>query len=470
MSIRAGISQKQTAGMSPDHIVGKAVLKMGLQELQEYVQQALTENPALSLAEDTVCLICGSALIAGTCITCGASVCDETEFSKNQDDEWSEGQWTVVELPEDDYEPFAAVATPSSLVDHLKQQIRAHFAENDIAIAEFVVDSLDEDGYLREPLFDMAAKFGLSVPQFREVLDQVQELDPPGIAATCLQECLLIQLRHLGDNSIPKSRAEMIIQKCWDDVSRMKLDHVAKELDLTREDVLSVLAYIRDKLNPHPACMFTDPWQRMAPRRDPKIAPDVVIRNTEAGFVVDIIDPISSRITLDEMYASLYAEMSRKRKGFSETDGACLREQVQSARALIEALEFRHTSLRIIADELFRCQAEFFSKGSAYLKPLTRKELAAKVGLHESTVCRATDGKTIQLQTGEVITFDTLFDAALPVKEMVRKLSFERIDGKPLSDGQIAERLQSEGIQIARRTVAKYRDEMRVLPVDYRNL
>lgn len=470
MSIGFGVSQKQTTGMVPEHILGKSVLKMGLQELQEFVQTELNDNPALSLQEELSCPVCGTMLIDGQCSTCGSRLVDEIEYPDESDtDDWTEDNWTEPE-PNDDfvYEPFAHVAAPSSLEAHLKEQIHAQFREDDIPVAEFIVECLDEDGYLREPLFDIASRFEMSVPQLEAVLEQLQMLDPPGVAARSLQECLLIQIRYLPADDEHHEIACRIITDCWESMSKMKLDEISRSLEISRDSVVAALHYIRKKLNPYPASMFRDPWQTMAPRREAKLAPDVIIRDSEAGLVAEVVDPISSRITVDEIYASLHAEMSRKKNGFSDKDRERVRESVQNAKSLIDALEFRKTALRTIASELLKCQLEFITKGPAYLKPMTRKQLAQQVGLHESTICRATDNKTIQLPSGEVIPFDMLFDAALPIKELVRKLAQERINGRPLSDGQIAERLQAQGVQIARRTVAKYRDELRVLPAEYR--
>ncbi|MEN6521584.1 MAG: RNA polymerase factor sigma-54 [Armatimonadota bacterium] len=469
MAIGAGFSQKQSGVMAPEHFMGKAVLKMSLQELQEFVQSEISENPALALQEERSCPVCGAVLLGDICGTCGAKVVSEDDISTDQKDDWSEDPWTASGASDDSYyEPFAQVANPSSLEDHLKEQVHTHLSSEDIPIAEFIIDCLDEDGYLREPLFDIASRFHLSVPQLEQVLDQVQKLDPPGIAARSLQECLLIQLTQLEDHSENSLNAAKIVSDCWESISRMKLDDVARQLEISRESVISALRFVREALNPHPANVFRDPWQNMTPRREAKLAPDVVIRDSETGLAAEVLDPVSNRVSVDELYKSLYTEMSQKKNGFSDSDRERVKESVQNAKFLIDALEFRKTTLGTVAEELLKCQIEFFKHGPAHLKPLTRKQLAQQIGLHESTVCRATDSKSIQLPTGEVIPFDLVFDSALPIKELVRKLSQEKLNGRPLSDGQIAERLTSQGIKIARRTVAKYRDELRVLPADYR--
>lgn len=465
MAIGTGISQNQTTGLIPEHIVGKAVLKMSLLELREYVQMELAENPALTLNEDNCCPVCSSLLVDGICETCGASVVEGQSTEEQEDfDDWDEDIWMVEDHTDDvSPEPFTYVASAKRLTDHLREQIRTHLRPEDVVVADFIVDSLDEDGYLREPLYDMASRSKLSVPELEAVLLKVQNLDPPGIAARDLRECLLIQLRQLDHACPERANVELMLSEHWDLVTRMRLDEVAKRMRTDRETVERALRFVRKSLNPYPANAFYDPWQKLAPLKQARQAPDVVVRETEAGLLAEVVDPIQNRIAMDQIYVNIFNEMSKKH-GHSDGDQESIRDSVRKARSLLEALEFRRTAVRTVAEEILRCQADFFLKGPAWLKPITRKQIARQVGLHESTVCRATDGKFIQLPSGEVISFDVLFDAALPVKELVKQLAVHK-----LSDGEISKKLADMGIKVARRTVAKYRDQVRVLPVDMRH-
>lgn len=466
MAIGTGITQNQTTGLIPEHIVGKAVLKMSLLELREYVQTELAENPALSLDEDNCCPVCSSLLVDGVCETCGASVVeDDTTEQQEDSDDWDEDVWMLEGRADDTLtEPFTYVASAKRLTDHLSEQIRTHLRPEDVDVADFIVDYLDEDGYLREPLYDMACRLRLSVPELEAVLLQVQNLDPPGIAARDLKECLLIQLRQLDDDCSERGNAELMLSEHWELVTRMRLDEVAKRMGTDRETVESALRFVRKSLNPYPASAFRDPWQKLTPLRLARQAPDVVIRETEGGLVAEVVDPIQNRIAMDQIYVNIYNEMLKKKGRPSDANQESIKESFQKARSLLEALEFRRTAVRVVSEELLRCQADFFLQGPAWLKPITRKQIARQVGLHESTVCRATDGKYIQLPSGEVISFDVLFDAALPVKELVKQLAVQR-----LTDGEISKKLADMGIKVARRTVAKYRDQVRVLPVDMRH-
>lgn len=462
MAAGIALTQKQNAGMVPEHLLGKSVLKMSAVELQEFVRAQLAENPALALQEEHPCPACGWELTGDLCPMCGYRAVTDSEASDA--DDWYEDDWKLPGQVEDEaMDAFAFVAAPKSLVDHLKEQIRCEFAESMADAAGSIVDALDDDGYLREPLIEVANRLGMSVPELETVLERVQSLDPPGVAARSLQECLLIQLRRLEPDGADRDLAETIICDHWDGVERMKLDRIAQKLAVTREDVEEALLFVREMLNPHPADMFRDPWERLAPRQVSRTAPDIAVRMTETGLAAEAIDPVGGRVSIDEAYADLYGEISRKRSAYSEADRSHVRDSVRDARCLIEALEFRGSTLVRIAQELVRCQAEYFTEGASALKPLTKKDLARRIGVHESTVCRATQDKTVRLPSGEVVSIEVFFDSALPVKELVRQLATQR-----MSDGEIAEKLSEAGISIARRTVAKYRDQLRVLPVEYR--
>lgn len=456
------MTQRQTTGIVPEHFLGKAVLKMHTLDLQEFVESQLAENPALTLKDVATCSACGGDLTGGRCLQCGSRPAEDYDghILKYREDEYPSPD---SDFPEDLPEPFFAVASPQTLTDYLKEQIRIHLPENLHSVANFIADSLDEDGYLREPLIDIADYLGLSVPQVESVLRLVQTLDPPGIAARDLRECLLIQLNQLDTEDPDASLARVIISEYWELITRMRLDKLAADLHVSKDEISRSLDFMRRHLNPYPASMFRDPWSRLVPSGSPRTVPDIIVRHSEEGLVAEIADSISHRIAIDDIYDSLLSEMSQKRQAASDSDWIHIRESVSKARLLIEALEFRKSTLRKIADELLRCQAEFFTKGPSALKPMTKKELALRLGLHESTICRATQDKSVRLPSGEVIPLETLFDAALPVKELIRNFCAER-----LNDGEIVQRLRELGINIARRTVAKYRSQIGIPRVDYR--
>lgn len=466
MLLSAGTVQKQqqTVTMSPEHIMGKSMLKMCLQELQQFIDAQFSENPALVLEEEPVCPLCGSPLNGNACHSCGSRKIESFD-DYSHDDEWLPKSPSHQASDDDYYEVFAGVASPESLIDHLKMQIRASMNDDDTRVAEYIVECLDDDGYLHEPLIDIANLFNLSVPQAEVILYSIQRMDPYAMGSRDLRECLLIQLSCMVSASREKEIAELILYNHWDDFCRMKLDRIAKFLHIDKDYVMRAARFIREKLTPYPSSAFRDPWEKFVPRQVSSIRPDIIINIIDDELTAALVDPVSGRISVDSMYSDLFTEMSQKKNSYKESDKTHIRDSVLRARSVIDALEFRKSTLRKIADELLIIQKEFFVKGTSALMPITKKELAERIGVHESTVCRATQDKSIQLPSGEVIPFDTIFDSALPIKELVRQLSNEQ-----LSDNDIAQRLSESGIQIARRTVAKYRSQLGVLTRDYRSV
>lgn len=455
--------QQQTSTMVPEHILGKSVLKMSLEESERYIEAQFAENPALSIELAAQCPACGAILRGDLCPSCGSSRVSSKSDDYTADDDWYERSVTSSAGMDDDYfEPFARVASPKSMEDFLKEQIRLSTDDIDIDIAYGIVEAIEEDGYLREPLIEIASRLRVSVPQIEIVLAQVQLLDPPGIAARDLRECLLLQLSRL-DPSPTREMVEKIVRDKWELLSKMKVDKIASELKSSPAATREALNFLSENTSPHPASMFRDEWESFSPRKASRVRPDVSVFIMDKGLAAEIASPTSGKVSVESTYADLYREMSQKNKPYSERDKVHVKECVSKAQVLIDALEFRKSTLRRIIDELLRVQAQFFIEGPMALKPMTKKDLAELVGLHESTICRATQDKMLMLPNGEVIPFDTLFDSALPVKELVKGLAAER-----LSDSEIARRLCESGVQIARRTVAKYRDQLGVLPVEFR--
>ncbi|MDI6826909.1 MAG: hypothetical protein QME62_00330 [Armatimonadota bacterium] len=465
MRINTETSQRQVVGIAPEYIMGKSVLMMNSLELQEFIQAQAIENPALIVEEIAQCPACGTNLADAGCPACGSQQLKPNDVPI-ESEEWHEDGWSVVRHSSEDdsaFEPLSLVASPQSLCDYIKEQVRTNLPPELHEIADSIADFLDEDGYFREPLIEMASRLGISVPELEFVLGRIQELDPPGIAARSLQECLLIQIRRIVSDNPGYHLAHVILMDYWKDVERMRLDRIAKKMGVSRKEVEEALRFIRDNLNPRPASIFRDPWERFAPCNVCRKSPDVEVHLRDDCLIAEIVDPVASRVTIDQFYADLYAEMCQKRNGYSEADRAHVRESVLKAQALIDALEFRKATLRKIVNVILEAQAEFFTQGPSKLKPMTRKELAAQIGVHESTVCRAIKDKTIRLPSGEVMPMETLFDSALPIKELVGSLASQR-----LSDSEISARLRELGIDIARRTVAKYRNQLRVPRLEYR--
>ncbi len=454
------MSARQVVRAIPEQILASKILKMGLPELQSFVEAQVLENPALVVEESSRCPLCGAPLSGqGSCQICGSSL-DSTPPSHSDDDIYElEG---VSYSDDDDYDRFGSVAAETDLQSYLHRQAAGVFEGHALVIADYIIDSLDDRGYFTEPLLETARLFGISAPQLREILDEMQGFDPPGIAAVDVRECLLVQLRQMRGIPDFGKLAEKIITHCWDELSKLKWRSIATRLDVSVDEVKAAVKFISTRLTPYPSSLYRAPWQEFAPTHVPKIVPDVVIRETESGLGVEVVDFRLGALKIDDIYNAVYNQVKESGHPFTEEEKMHIREQVGKARCVLEAIELRKANLARLALLLCDEQRDFVTKGRQHLKATTQKQVATALGVHESTVSRAVSEKHVQLPSGEVIPLELFFDSALPIKEKILQIVSAAPPASPLTDGEIAARLAEQGIAIARRTVAKYRQQLQV--------
>jgi RNA polymerase sigma-54 factor len=461
------LAQKQQLNAIPVQIQANAILAMNALELQQFIETEAAENPALALQERERCPVCGFATTENVCPICGTSVVARREADGDNLDEHDLLSCVFAVVDNDHtYDPFNSVASHTSLADYLKQQARMVLGARRLRIAEFLIDSLDEDGYFREPLFDVAEEFAVAVPDVEAVLEVVQSFDPPGVAARDLRECLLIQLRSMHKRDELSDLAERIITDYWEDLSRARVKSLAAKLSVGPSTIAEVSEFIRERLNPRPASAYRPPYEELTPRRAAVIVPDVVVRSCHDTYVAEVVGNYSSMVTLDKTYEAIY-ELSREDGSrLTEEEWKHVKEHVERVKGILEAISLRKKTIARVANYLVDYQQEFLAGGASYLKPLRQKDVAKALEIHESTVCRALANKYCRLPSGEVVSFEVFFDSALPVREMIGQIIARSID--PLSDSQIARALAAQGVSIARRTVAKYRQQLNVLPYNLR--
>lgn len=462
------MAQRQLPRAIPVQIQANAILNMGILELQQFIDAESMENPALAVDESARCPVCGFLAGPSACPVCGASeiLPKSTEIDYRLDErDYLEHAFAVV-AREDVLDPFSTVATPVELRDHLRQQARMCLAGRALRIAEFLIDSLDDDGYLRESLYETAEQFAAAVPEIEGVLTVIQSFDPPGVAARDLRESLLLQLRHMC-NSAPIARyAERIIAEHWDDFSRMKLKAISKATELPESVLREACEFVSDNLNPRPASAYCRPFEGLSPRDTAALVPDVMIENKNGSLKVSVVDWHSTPVQIDEVYDRVYRSHKSGDCCLAEDESRHVKEHVERVKTIIEAIGLRKKTLARVAMSLVEHQKAFILHGPSHLKPLKQKEIAKELGVHESTICRALANKHCRLPSGEVVSFEVFFDCAMPIREMISRLIATSTE--PLSDSEIAKRLAEQGVTIARRTVAKYRDQLRLLPYQLR--
>jgi len=361
-------------------------------------------------------------------------------------------------------------ATRTTLAESLLEQL--HFlnlpAEH-MKIAEFLVGSIDERGWLVTPVEEIAQALDRPLIEIENVLRLVQALEPAGVGARDLRECLLIQLDARGERD---SLAWQMIHDHFDHLVNRRFPEIARLLKVSVQDVQEAADGIAS-LHPRPGTLVSS--------EDPKyVVPDLLVERVDEEYVVMLNDRNVPRLRISSAYGDVIAANKRK-PGATDAEKQT-REYIQgklaSAKWLIQTIEQRRRTMIKVMNCIVREQREFFDKGIAFLRPLTLAAVARQIDMHESTVSRVCSGKYVQTPRG-VFELKFFFSSGLATddgedvsartaKNIIKGLIDEEDKIDPLSDQRIAELLHEKGLQIARRTVAKYREQMQILPARLR--
>jgi RNA polymerase sigma-54 factor len=336
----------------------------------------------------------------------------------------------------------------------------------DMPIAEYLVGNLDDNGWLRCSIQETADMFDVSSERVEIVLRHLQSLDPIGIGARDLRECLLIQMDYLEDQGITHPQAREIIKKHLTQLGEHKFGRIASEMGISAEEVADVWSFIKSHLNPFPAQGYGVPEPGPSEPIRTYVMPDVIISKDERGFEVDVVESKRFIMRLSPIYSQLAQELDRGDGRLSDDERRHIQQYVSRAKLFIANINQRRQTIQRITTMIVEEQTAFLSNGIRHLQPLTRAQVAGRLGMHESTVSRATAAKYVMLPDGHVIPFSDFFTASLSVKDVIKELIAS--EEAPLTDQEIAERLDERGIHVARRTVAKYREQLGILPSSLR--
>ncbi len=381
----------------------------------------------------------------------------EDYFDERGSDGRDLGYFSPGNVEQPTFEQF--VSKEADLSDHLLWQLRLSEAEDEIkAIAEIIVGNIDDYGYLRATDEEIAETAQASLEKVRSAIDLVQGFDPPGIAARNLQECLLLQLRPLN---LKGSLVEQLVINNMTDIEKKRYQQIAKQYQVSLDEVLAAVRII-EGLEPKPARNFSSP----APTY---IVPDVTVIRTDDGYQIILNDEGLPRLRLNAYYKRLF----RSKNSLSKEEKQFIEEKLRSAVWLLKSLDQRNRTIYRVTESILDFQRDFFDSGTAYLKPLNLRDVALSLGMHESTISRVTSNKYLSCSHG-LFSFRFFFSSALQsasgtvsstsVKDLIKKIILEENVNKPLSDQKIVKLLETKNITIARRTVAKYRDELKIPP------
>ncbi|HET8521623.1 MAG TPA: hypothetical protein VFL82_00225, partial [Thermomicrobiales bacterium] len=393
----------------------------------------------------------------------------------------------------DDFDPLAMVASDENVRTVILRDARTVLEPAFHSVAEVIVDAIDERGFLGSTVEEIATLLDCARETVEMVLEVVQDVAPVGVAARDLRECLQLQLQELeaaGLDVPPEVVA--IVRDHLEDLALHKFGKISKELGVSAEAVEAARDFIRAHLNPTPLqSQEARSWR--SPSRSTYVAPDVIISLRDGVLRVEVVDSGRARLRLNPMYEELASELGRRHTAAangngngvtgeapangnhnghvhlngdtSDEDRAHIRQYTNRAKNFLSNVQQRQETLLRISKCICGLQEGFLRGGVRELIPLTRATVAQQVGVHESTVSRATADKYVMLPSHKVIPFSDFFTPSLSIKDVMRELiQQEQSHGRSLTDREICDRLQMEGIRIARRTVAKYRNELGILP------
>jgi RNA polymerase sigma-54 factor len=470
----------QQLKMTPQLQQAIRLLQMPALELQAHLRELLETNVMLEAEEDTDS--------TGTFESLGADPTEidvppgETDASSSLaeervtpeveiiEDAWQETSAAPGDTPwqsdDEDRQQEFSDDRGESLHDHLIWQLEmSRLNPRQMAIGRAVIDAINDDGYLIEPFDAIAATLRPDIEAREEeiaaMLEVVQGFDPLGVGARNVGECISLQLAALQPDTPGRDTALAIAASHLDLLATRELVLLKRTLKVSDEELEQALALVRSC---HPR-----PGSQISAAAPEYVVPDVFVRRRADGWTVEVNSATLPRVRINESYASLIGRASSH---------ATMRAQLQEARWLLKSLEIRHETLLKVARSIVERQHEFLEHGEEYMRPMILRDIAEAIGMHESTVSRVTSGKYMHTPRGvfelryffssQVEGADGSGTSSTAIRAKIRKLIRDEPPNAPLSDSRIAEILSKEGIPVARRTVAKYRESMGIAPSNER--
>lgn len=480
------LSQDMRSWVSPSLIEANYILSLSRQELQQAVAAEMESNPALEVEDLLTCPTCGNVLEGAFCPVCLVSQRETPDRERYEDmPELLLGLANTRE-DSDDFDPLTLVAHSEDIRTQILNDARTLLSPVDYAIAEYLIDSIDERGLISCDLDELAALVQRDRAEIDAIVKVIQDVAPVGVGARTLRESLLLQIAYLESIGVDvPPHVGRIVGTHLNELGAHRFGQIARDLALTADEVDEAREFIRTHLNPFPLqSQQARSWR--TPTGSPYVAPDVMISIKDDEIHVEIIDTSHFHLRISPVYDRLAGEIGRKRtangsgpanpaNGGTTAAGAAaavsaadrdhIRNYSSRAKLFIANIHQRRETLLKISRCISELQEPFLRGGVRELRPLTRAIVAQQVGVHESTVSRATANKYVMLPTRKVIPFSDFFTPSLSVKDVIKELVVQESQkNEHLTDRKICDLLMDRGIRIARRTVAKYRAELGILP------
>ncbi len=471
LELKQQLKLAQQLIMTPQLQMAIKLLQLSRLELLDTIREELETNPALDEAQEATAdehpaepiesepSLLGEESPPEKEVTIEEKISNDVDWNNYLDEYNSVGKVSF-ESEEHDAPKFEAfVAQKESLSDHLLWQLMmSNPSEEEEKIGSLITGNLNRDGYLDVSVEELARQVGTSVDAVEDLLSLLQTFDPIGVCARDLSECLMIQVKHFG---IHDPMVTEIIQNHLSNLENKNYKAIAKALKVNIEDIADAVNVIRG-LEPRPGRSFSD--------EEPQyIQPDIYVSKIDDEFVITLNDEGLPRLRLNNYYQdTINGKMTDSAKEY-------MQERMKSAAWLIKSIHQRQRTIYKVMESILKYQREFFEKGVQYLKPMVLRDVAEDVDMHESTISRVTTNKYVYTPQGifELKYFfnssikrtgggDTM--ASVSVQDRIRQIVESEDPKNPYSDEKIVQILNESGIDIARRTVAKYREALKILP------
>jgi len=434
LGMDVSIQQTQKLALTPQMEQSLSVLQMGTEELNQCIEEEVLSNPMLDYAKEP----------------------EKKEVRRSQGE--GIGYYSRKKTEDTDYQSYLnAIADEKSEDTELAEYLRMQLYTKKISprrqkIGEYLIECLEESGYLKMDMDELAKGIGLSKEELEREIRFMQTLEPCGVFARDLRECLLLQVQ--GEEQMQK-QARLLIEKYLDEIAQNKIPQISKQTGLTTAEITKTIRYIKEELEPVPGRGYG------CANRNEYIYPDITVKEDEKGYRIILNKEKVYTLELNREYLPMLGQVH------SSEENKYLKEQYQKAKILLRNIGKREETLAAVAEAIVDWQREFFEKGKASLKPMNLLDIAQELDVHESTVSRAVRDKYLECRWG-IFELKYFFSNKTSdgnncnVLTYIQEIIHSENKQKPLSDAKIAEQLEKKGIRISRRTVTKYREQMQI--------
>jgi RNA polymerase sigma-54 factor len=468
MQLKTSLKLSQQLRMTPQLQQAIKLLQLSRLELETAVRTELNENPVLEEVQETTDDETTRTVEAQNTNEEVPTAGTDADPRHQEDFEWENYLESNFKPPATgsgsgneeimNYENI--ISTNQTLHEYLTWQLTlGGFNEDEIRVGSILISYIDDDGYIKTPFEQIAQEEGIEVTELTEMLPFIQEFDPPGVGARDLKECLLLQAAHIEEDT---NDLVNLINNHMRDLEKKNYHGIAKAMNADVEDVVEMCKIIFS-MDPKPGRAYTPPDTHF-------VTPDVYVYKVGDEYVVSLNEDGLPRLRISNLYKNLL-KAERKSDG---TTAQYVQDKLRSAVWLIKSIHQRQRTIYKVTESIVKHQTDFFEKGAGFIKPMILRDIANDIGMHESTVSRVTTNKYMHSPRG-IFELKYFFNSGITmtdgdslasesVKLKIQALVEAEDVKNPLSDQKIVELLKKDGIQIARRTVAKYRDMLKILP------